>query len=276
MSALGINLGKNIVGTLLLLVILLAFAWFSGDAAFNASFASWGWLTLSGLIGIALGDTCYFRSLQIMGPRRTLMVAATSPLFATLIGWFGLNEYLPPEVIFGIALTVGGVVFVVSDRRSKSDEPGIRPGRLSSGIMLGVLGALCQALGGVFSKIGMADCSPMEATFIRIFMAGIFTCLLVGLQGELKQIIKQIALKENLSRVVPATIIGTVLGIWFSQIAFKNSDVAVAITLLSSSPLFAIPMVFFIYGQKTTVWTLCGTILGLVGIYLVVNYQNVL
>lgn len=275
-SALGINMAKNLLGTLVLLVHLGVVAMFTHETWLATSAQAWGWLSLSGLIGVVLGDTCYFRSLQIMGPRRTLMVASTAPIFAALLGWLALSEYLSTAAIFGVFLTIAGVVFVIADRSTRRDEPGLMPGRLSTGIILGALGAIFQAVGGVFAKLGMEDCSPLQATFIRILTSAIVTLLLVGMQGKLKRLTGQILEPVNFRMILPATLIGTWLGIWFSQIAFKGTEVAIATTLLATSPLFAIPMVYVLHRQRTTWWTLVGTIIGLVGIYVVVKFKTTL
>ncbi len=87
LSAFSMNFGKNLIAATVLLTHLRIQTWMNDQSLFQAGLNSWKWLSLSGLIGIVIGDTFYFRSLQILGPRRCLMVSTTSPVFAALLSW---------------------------------------------------------------------------------------------------------------------------------------------------------------------------------------------
>jgi drug/metabolite transporter (DMT)-like permease len=53
-----------------------------------------------------------------------------------------------------------------------------------------------------------------------------------------------------------------------SQIAFKETTVAAAQTLLSTSPLFAIPLVWMLTEQRMTSRVLPGSIVAIAGVFL--------
>ena len=280
LSALGINLCKNWLACVFLLIHLSVIAALTGGHVFNAPARSWWYLAASGFVGIVIGDTYYFRSLQILGPRRALILASTSPLFAVALGWMALRESLAPVAVSGIVMTVLGVVVVVADRKAKREEPGIKPGNAAYGAWYGVLGALCQAGGGVFSKLGMtrsidgevvSECGALEATLIRLIIAAIGTLGIIVGKRQLLGVWRSLKHWPNTWMILPATICGTWVGIWMSQIAFKESEVAVAQTLHSTCPLFAIPMVWWLYGHKSTWYSILGTLIALVGIYLTVG-----
>jgi drug/metabolite transporter (DMT)-like permease len=279
LSAIGINLTKNCLGSLILISHLILLAAAFDQPVLSAPARSWGWLSLSGLVGIGLGDTCYFRSLQILGPRRSLIIASTGPLFAALLAWVMLGETLTYAAFSGIVMTVAGVVIVVADRKALSEAPGIMPGAFSAGVILGTLGAVCQVIGGICSKHAMTrqvdgqfvtDCSPVEATFIRLFVSAMATVLVVFAMGKLGDTGRNVFRWPALKLLVPATAIGTWLGIWFSQIAFKETpNVAIAQTLHSTCPLFAIPIVWIVYRQQSSWYSILGTVVAIAGIYLV-------
>lgn len=50
----------------------------------NANNEQWVWLGLSGIIGLGIGDFGLFSAFVILGPRRTLLIMAFSPIFASL------------------------------------------------------------------------------------------------------------------------------------------------------------------------------------------------
>jgi drug/metabolite transporter (DMT)-like permease len=280
LSALGINVCKNWLGSALILLHLFVLARLAGQPVLDAPLRSWGYLSLSGVVGIVIGDTCYFRSLQILGPRRALIIASTAPLFAAVLGWSILRESLGWLAMSGVMMTVAGVIVVVSDRRARQEAPGLMPGSLLAGTCCGVVSAVCQAGGGVFSKLGMTrtvdgatvtDCSALEATLIRLFVAAIVTLFVAIYQGELQRILRHAGKRPAVKLILPATITGTWLGIWLSQIAFKESPVAIAQTLLATCPLFAIPLVWYLYGHRATWYSIVGSAVALVGIYFTVR-----
>jgi drug/metabolite transporter (DMT)-like permease len=271
-SALGLNICKNFLAAALIGAHLLILQLLFRKPMLQMSSASIGWLATSGLFGIVIGDTLYFRSIQILGARRALMMATTSPLFAAALAWSLLGEQLQFVGILGIALTVLGVGAVVADRQATVENPGLFPGSTGWGIGLGLLAAVCQAIGGVLSKKGMADCDALEATLIRISVAALATLLIVIWQGQLRRLVQQVFRREVIRYLIPATILGTWLGIWLSQIAYKeSSEVAIAQTLMSTCPLFAIPIVIFVYGHRVSRLAWAGTVVAIVGIFLAVK-----
>ena len=60
---------------------------------------------------------------------------------------------------------------------------------------------------------------------------------------------------------------GTWLGIWLSQIAFNKAPLAIALTLMATSPLFAIPLVHYLFGHHVTRVAILGSIIAVVGVY---------
>ncbi|MDG1874352.1 MAG: DMT family transporter [Mariniblastus sp.] len=277
LSAITINLAKNIIGVVLILAHLALFASFTDREMFQAPWSSWGTLGLSGLIGIVIGDTMYFRSLQILGPRRALMMATTSPLFAAALAFAFLGEELPFFAVLGICLAVCGVIVVVADRKANKEAPGLLPGSLRRGVALGIIGSICQAIGGVFSKKGLVGaegenlCDPIEATFIRLLFAALATMLVMSVGRKLVKELRITFSWEMLRLLIPATAVGTWLGIWLSQVGYQRAhNVAIAQTLMSTCPLFAIPIVWVLHKHRVTALSVIGTIVAVLGIFLTV------
>ena len=269
-----LNACKNIIGCILIFLHIVCVWIFFGTADFTTNPADWGWLTLSGLVGIVAGDTLYFRSLQILGPRRALLIACASPIFATMLGFQFLDQQISIIVFTGIILTVLGVGTVVSDRRADVEAPGLLPGNFEVGVALGLMGAVCQAVGGLFSTLGMqGECGALEATMIRLLVAAVATVIMLMLQTETRKSLARTFKFEYLKIVIPAAAIGTWLGIWFSQLSYKYADLAVAQTLMSTCPLFAIPIVWIAFGHKATRLAIIGTIVALVGVWMTVQSE---
>jgi drug/metabolite transporter (DMT)-like permease len=277
LPALTLNFFKNWIGVVLILIHMAVLVAMGRLEFFSAPAQSWRWLAISGVVGIVIGDTFYFRSLQILGPRKALMVATTAPLFSAVLASLLLNESLAFTAMLGVVMTVAGVVIVVADRKAAKEAPGLMPGKASLGAVLGVLGAICQSVGGVFSKKGMVNadgepiCNAVEATFIRLFVAAIATAVLVMIAKKARAHLSKGIKPEMLRFLIPATALGTWLGIWLSQIAYQKADVAIAQTLLATCPLFAIPIVWYSHKQRVTALAFLGTAISILGIYLTVR-----
>jgi len=273
LPAFTLNACKNCIGVALVGAHLVIASFVFDFVQISAGWEAWGWLTLSGLVGIVVGDTLYFRSLQILGPRRAMVMACLAPFFAALLGVLLLQQMMGYLVIMGVALTMAGVIVVVMDRKAKQEEPGLMPGKMQAGIACGVLSAACQATGGFFSTQGMVDCNPLEASAIRLLAAAVATTLWTLCRQKYRQAFRDTVKLEHFRYLIPATALGTWLGIWFCQMAYKNDDLAIAQTLLATCPLFAIPVMWILYRHRVTRVAFAGTVVAIFGIWLTVKYD---
>ena len=78
-----------------------------------------GWLSLSGVVGFVFGDANFFRSLVILGPGRAALLASLAPVFTALLAAPVLRERPGPLALLGMALTLGGIVWVLQARRER-------------------------------------------------------------------------------------------------------------------------------------------------------------
>lgn len=311
MTAWEMNLWKNCLASVIFLIHLTLVRSIAGDAIFEAPVEAWCWLALSSIIGIVIGDTVYFRSLQILGPRRALVVSTASPIFGVIVGYFVMGDTISILLLMGVGLTILGVAIVVSDKKAERENPNVYPGKFIEGFLFGIGGALCQAAGVATAKIGMAHgCEALESSFIRMISAAAAAIGLMMMYPErfwMQRIVKfkddseeptvkdisnvrpekldhapaahfetrsvftPLANLQTLKFFVPAAMIGTWLGIWFFQISQQYSETAVVTTLCATCPLFAIPLVWLLQGHRVSMTGILGTLVAVVGIVLVVQ-----
>ena len=73
----------------------------------------WGWVLLRGLFG-GIAVFSYFSCIQHVGPGLATLLNYTSPVWSLLLGWWWLGERPRRSAAAALALTLVGVVFVVS------------------------------------------------------------------------------------------------------------------------------------------------------------------
>ena len=247
-------------------LIIINLILFGQPLPFGASADRWGWLAISGVIGLALGDAFLFESFLLVGPRVGSLLLALSTVFGILEAWMFFGETLTTLQILGIALTLGGIVWVVIERQSGQESP--HP-RAATGIMFGVLAALGQATGYVFSKQGMlGNFSPFQGNVIRMSAAMLALWLMAAFQKQIRPTIQ--TLRQNvpaLKQLALAAFIGPVLGVTSSLLAVQHAEVGVASVLTSLSPIFLLPVSYFILKEKIGWQAVAGTLLAMAGVF---------
>jgi drug/metabolite transporter (DMT)-like permease len=227
----------------------------------------WGWLALSGVIGLALGDAFLFQSFLLVGPRIGSLLLSLSTVFGILEAWLFFGETLTLIQILGITLTLGGIVWVIFDHRAgpEGDHP-----YAARGVLFGILSALGQATGYVFSKQGMAgDFSPFQANVIRMLAAALALWLMAAFQKEIGSTLQ--TLRQNPSAIkllVLGAFIGPVLGVTASLLAVQHAEVGVASVLTSLSPILLLPVSYFVFKERIGWQAIAGTLLAMSGVFL--------
>ena len=221
-------------------------------------------LVMSGIIGIGCGDTVFFSSLKYLGARRALLFETLAPPLAAIIALIFLQETLSVYAWLGIALTLFGVAWVISERTSNQD---ISADSLRIGILFGLGGAIAQAVGAVLSRVALTDFNldPLWSTLIRLLAGTLFLLPLVfSLRNDLKLPSLQWSWRLMIIIFITA-FVSTYLAIWLQQISLKFTETGIAQTLSSTSPLFILPIAAFLK-ETVTPRAIIGVLIALAGI----------
>ena len=143
----------------------------------DASPHAWLWLSLSGLIGLVLGDYFLFKSYAILSSRIAMLIMTTVPPMTALIGWLLLGEKMGLLHIFGMFMTVSGIFLAVFSMPENGKK--IKLNYPVMGIVFALIGSAGQAGGLVLSKYGMGSYNAFAASHIRIIAAVIGYALII-------------------------------------------------------------------------------------------------
>jgi drug/metabolite transporter (DMT)-like permease len=228
------------------------------------------YLGISGLIGFVIGDSMLFESFLLIGPRLAMLLALLVPVSSTLLAWAWLGETLRVPEIISILVTIGGIAWVVAEKTAPVDaSASVQPRKYRLGILLAMGGAAGQALGLLFSKLGLAGgYSAISATLVRVGAAGLILVVVSLFQGKLHVHLARMKDKKALLEITAGSLTGPVLGVVLSLVAIAHTHIGVASTLMSLTPVLLLPVSYFVFKEKITSRAIIGTMIALLGVVL--------
>lgn len=234
----------------------------------NAEADRWLILGLSSLAGFVISALFLLRAFQYIGPRLTMLIGSTSPIFAALMAWIFLGQQLPASAVLGIALVVGGVVWVVSERDAQPSRR--RDPNYIKGLSMAVASAVGQGAAFVLMSEGVSGgFSPMSAGLIRTIVAIVLLWAFIALRGNLRQNLRLISSSPRaLFWLVLASVSGPVAGTTLILISLQFTSVGVSSTLTNTTPIFLIPIAYLAFDERITARAVAGTFIAIAGVAL--------
>lgn len=224
------------------------------------------WLSLSGLIGLVLGDYFLFKSYNIISSRIAMLFMTLVPPMTALIGWLLLGEKMSWLHIFGMFLTVGGIFLAIFTRPENGKR--IRLTYPLNGIAFALIGAAGQAGGLVLSKYGMQDYDAFAASHIRIIAAVIGYAIIILVLRKGSLIRKAVKDAKGMRVITLGSFFGPFLGISFSLLAVKYTETGIAATIMAIVPILIIPPSIIIFKQRFTWLEIFGAFISVAGVVL--------
>ncbi len=138
-----INIYKNVLASIFFLPVVLSINWFSNISSIFL-------LIISGIVGIAIGDTLYINSLKLLGTRKTLSFEALTPIIATTIGTFGIKEFYPKKVFIGALIVSFSLLMIIRQNTYKNEDA-----RETSifGVLYALGSVFCAVFAALFSRL---------------------------------------------------------------------------------------------------------------------------
>jgi drug/metabolite transporter (DMT)-like permease len=232
-----------------------------------------GPLTLSGLLGIFVGDTALFAAMNRLGPRRCGVLFATHAVFSAALGMTLLGETMGLQAALGAALTLGGVMVAVLLGQHKDEDHAWERhrGHLGVGVALALLAALCQALGSFIAKPAMAaGVDPVAASALRVTVAcsAHFALLALGVARARAQAPINV---KVLAQTAFNGFIGMGLGMTLVLLALRHGDVGMVAILSSVSPVLVLPLLWVKLGRAPAPGAWLGAIMTVAGTAIILS-----
>lgn len=220
-------------------------------------------LALSSLFGIAIASTTYFAAIYTAGPRITSLLFSLAAPFALALGFVGLGETIGPWQMLGVALVLLGIVLAIG-RPEQAGRGKAASRLLLCGIVLGVITALGQALGGYFARPAMAaGVEPFTAVALRAGLAALFFIALMAF--PFGRPTERTWRAGDLGLAALASFFGNTLGMALLMAALESGKVGIVTTLSSMTPIAILPMVWIHSGRRPPLMAWLGAAVAIAG-----------
>ncbi|MDB6093273.1 MAG: protein of unknown function transrane [Verrucomicrobia bacterium] len=237
-----------------------------------------GWFFASGVIGMGLGDLGVYAALPLLGSRLTvLMTQCLAAPIAALGEWLWLGTRLTGvQVAWGLVILLGVAVAIMPSKASPPKVK-IRP----VGFLFGIVAACGQGFGALVSRRGVSAAAAagehvanatfgLTAAYHRIIAGLVFTSLWFAVMYVLKRVPATPQLNSAERRagrrwMLAAVIAGPVAGVGCYQWALATTPSGLVLPIAATTPLLAIPIAFWLEGDRPTRRSIIGGIVAVGG-----------
>ncbi|EJP4175745.1 TPA: EamA family transporter [Vibrio vulnificus] len=230
-------------------------------------------MMFSGLIGIFIGDTALFSCLNRMGPRQAGLLFSCHAVFSAILGYFLFSESMTSMELLGSLLVFSGVVLAIFFGRRGQSQNALETvkGAAWIGIALGLLAALCQALGGIIAKpVMQTDIDPVAASAIRMISAFVAHFLLRATGAKISR-----ATQKMNGRIFAITAINGFLamavGMTLILYALREGNVGMVALLSSTTPIMLLPILWIYTKQRPNRYAWLGAFVAVTGTAILVQ-----
>jgi drug/metabolite transporter (DMT)-like permease len=223
-------------------------------------------LSLSGVVGLTLGDTFLFKAFQEIGARVTMLIMSIAPAVAALLAYFVLGETLSVFGVIGITITILGVSIVVTDRGGVASQ---RIALTTSGIVYAALAAAGQGSGLILAKMAFqeGEVNGFVATAVRIIASLVLLLPFALMTKRYSNPVRMFAQDRRAFFLTAlGSVLGPFLGISFSLIAIAHTKVGIAATIMALVPILMLPLVRIIYKEKLAWRAVLGAFTAVAGV----------
>jgi len=237
LSAVQLNLLKNLLALVLLAPALALQPW-------RVGWDSLLLLAASGVLGIALGDSLYFAALRRLGTRRCLTLDAGGPAVTAVAGFLWLAEWPSPLQWLGVGLISLAVLLVARQKPERSPAAGLAVPAAAQrlGVLLALGALLCGSGGALLARAALraGELDPLQSAVLRLAAASLV--LLPLLRGVPASPPRPRPAQRRWPLWLAATLLGTSAGIALQQTALQHLPGALAVALMATAPVMALPL----------------------------------
>ena len=291
-----INVVRTAIGTLTFIIVAIIFGILC--EIFSLPWGLWVVLVVSFIFGQVIGDTSYFSAQKNLGVTITLALAMTFPLFTFILSMVFLNRpfdyrFIISTILVGIGVIIIGKCKIPMDdintlNSSQEDinetTKNLNPKSLImvKAIVLALIASLGWAIGAVLIDFATNEIdrildtdtlSSIIANVIRFPFALLILLSIVWREKYLYSKSNSLPKKKRSSQtwvwLILASIIGTSMGAYLYTEAIRLAGASLMSLIATATPLFSLPLTYFINHEKISRLGFLGVIITIIGVILI-------
>lgn len=256
---LSLNLYKNLLVLAALLPLILVWHGLAPPALTAAEVAT---CLASGLIGIGIADTLYFRALNRVGAGRMGIVGNCYSPFVILLAFVFLDERLTVVQLAGFALVTAGVLVIHEPRGDRE----VGRGDLAIGLVTGVVSVLLMAVAIVMVKRILEHADLLWVSAIRM-TGGVAGMLVLALLLRQRLGARGAPLgARGWMLLVVAALVGQLLSMLLWLGGYKYTTASVAAILNETASVWIVLLAWLLLREPMTRRKALGITLTLAGV----------
>ena len=251
----------NALKTFFSSISMLPIAFLMGEIQniYNLDFYSLVLVILAAIIGFGIGDTIFFKSINLIGVSRSYTIAYIYPLITIVLATMFLGEPFLLRYLLGAVIIFFGVIMVSVNNKSKEMKEGLK-GQLTAFIT-----AIFWSIALILLTLGLKNFSVILANAIRFPFLLFFLLLASLLRRRTNK--KSFLSKRNLIFLASSGILGMTIGGIIFLYSIQLIGVSRATPLSSTSPIWASLMSGIFLKEKVTWRAVTSSLMVVIGIY---------
>ena len=273
--AVALNAFKNLLGCLLFLATVLLI----GGSPMGIDAGDYLLLLVSGVLGMAVSDTLFFKCLNRLGAGLQAIVSTSYAPLIILLSILFLDERLRAWQWLGVALITGAVVSVgwAKDARGERDRRTVLRGTaygLSAMLVQAVSVTMVKPLLNTLTESAADDASLavvwlVWATCWRLVGGTVASTAQMLLTRRARQSLCRLRDRRTWTVMIAGSVLGTYISLLLWMGGFMWTHASVASALNQSATLFTFILAAWLLKEPVTRLRLAGLALGVGGVVMV-------
>jgi drug/metabolite transporter (DMT)-like permease len=199
-------------------------------------------LLASGVIGIGLADTLFFKSLNLIGAGLSAIVDCLYSPFVIGLSILFLEENMSGLQLVGVLLIISAILAISLQKNIKS----ISRRDFIWGILLGVFSIALMAIGIVMVKPLLNRSPVLWVVMVRLLAGCISLGLIILFCSDCKKITASLMSFKNWRFMLPGSFLGAFLALilWIAGMKYTQASTASALNQTSSIFVFVLAAIF--------------------------------
>ncbi len=222
-------------------------------------------LLASGAIGIAVGDSLLFKSLNTIGAGASALVSCLYSPFIILLSYLWIDERLTWIQLVGAGLIVSAVLEATrGEQKARVDMK-----RRMIGVGWGVVAVAAMAVGVVMIKPILDETPLLWSLQVRLIGGVAALAIFLWINPSRKNILRSLLVKERRAFTVGSSVIGgyIAMAVWLAGIKLTKASIASALN--QTNTVFILVFAALILREPITAARIVAILLAVAGALLV-------